>query len=56
VESGVDGGRTTATASPLLRSLSVEGDPELLVLAQRLFPGLADPSGRDTVTRGRRSS
>src|SRR6266511_637094 len=37
--------------------LTVDGDPELLVLAGRLFPGPpAGSSGREASARGRRSS
>jgi hypothetical protein len=54
------GGRTNAMASLLRGALAVDGDPELLVLTQRLFPGpsadSSGSSGSDSVTEGRRSS
>ena len=50
------GGRTSALASLLRGTLAVEGDPELLVLAQRLFADRRDDSSvpggaSDTVGR-----
>lgn len=51
------GGRTTVMVALLLGVLDVEGDPELVVLTQRLFPGpAAGSSGRDDVAGGRRTS
>jgi putative sterol carrier protein len=41
---GVAGGEVNATAAVLRGALVVEGDPELLTLFQRLFPG---PPKRD---------
>jgi hypothetical protein len=38
-------GRTTAMAALLRGELAIEGDPELLVLIQRLFPGRAAVAG-----------
>ena len=38
---GIIGGRTGAMAAFLRGALIVEGDPEVLVLVQRLFPGRA---------------
>jgi len=50
------GGQITGMVAVLLGVLAVEGDPELMVLTQRLFPGPASgPSGRDVVV-GRRTS
>ncbi|MEW1955924.1 SCP2 sterol-binding domain-containing protein [Terrabacter sp. NPDC080008] len=39
-------GRTSAMASLLRGALTVQGDPELVVLAQRLFSRRPTPSGR----------
>jgi hypothetical protein len=51
------GGRMTAMVALLRGQLAVDGDPELLVLTQRLFPGPpAGSSGRSAVAEGRRSS
>ena len=51
------GGRMTAMVALLRGQLAVDGDPELLVLTQRLFPGPpAGSSGHSAVAEGRRSS
>jgi putative sterol carrier protein len=51
------GARTTMMAALLRGELTVDGDPELLVLTQRLFPGpTAGSSRRDVVASGRRTS
>jgi putative sterol carrier protein len=51
------GGRMTAMVALLLGVLAVDGDPELLVLTQRLFPGPAAGSARrDAVAGGSRTS
>jgi putative sterol carrier protein len=51
------GGRMTAMVALLLGVLAVDGDPELLVLTQRLFPGpAAGSSRRDAVAGGSRTS
>jgi predicted lipid carrier protein YhbT len=50
-------GERNAMAAILRGSLAVEGDPELLVLFQRLFPGPPRSAGRQPVTNtGRRQS
>ncbi|EWS99874.1 sterol-binding protein [Intrasporangium oryzae NRRL B-24470] len=50
----VDGGTSIMTA--LLRGeLAVDGDPELLVLTQRLFPGRVAGSRSEQAARERRS-
>jgi len=51
------GGRTSTMAALLRGQMTVDGDPELLVLTQRIFPG--PPAGSpesSTVAAGRRSS
>jgi hypothetical protein len=51
------GGRMTVMVALLLGVLAIDGDPELLVLTQRLFPGPASASsGRGAVAGGRRTS
>jgi len=50
------GGRMTVMVALLLGVLSIEGDPELLVLTQRLFPGPAGRSRLDAVAGGSRTS
>jgi putative sterol carrier protein len=51
------GGRMTAMVALLLGVLAVDGDPELLVLTQRLFSGPpAGSSRRDAVAGGSRTS
>jgi putative sterol carrier protein len=51
------GSRMTPMVALLLGVLAVDGDPELLVLTQRVFPGpAAASSGRDAVAGGRRTS
>jgi putative sterol carrier protein len=50
-------GRTSALAVMLRGAIAVEGDFELMVLAQRLFPrSEAVSAGRGAVAAGRRSS
>lgn len=50
-------GRTSVMASLLRGTLAVDGDPELLVLTQRLFHGPpVGSSGGKAVTEGRRPS
>ena len=50
------GGRMTAMVALLRGRLAIEGDPELLVLTQRLFPGPpAGSSGRGALTGGSRT-
>ena len=50
-------GRMSAMVALLRGQLTVEGDPELMVLTQRLFPGPSvNPSGHADVPGGRRSS
>ncbi|HEY4632014.1 MAG TPA: SCP2 sterol-binding domain-containing protein [Blastococcus sp.] len=50
-------GRMTLVVALLRGELAVDGDPELMVLTQRVFPGPpAGPSGRETVAGARRSS
>jgi hypothetical protein len=46
------GGRKTVMVALLLGVLAVDGDPELLVLSQRLFPGPAGRSRLDDVAGG----
>jgi hypothetical protein len=48
-------GRASGMAALLRGALAVDGDPELLVLAQRLFPG-SRSSGRDAAGAERRTS
>ena len=48
-------GRTSGMAALLRGALAVDGDPELLVLAQRLFSG-SRASGRDATAAERRTS
>ena len=51
------GGRMTTMVALLLGVLAVDGDAELLVLTQRLFPGpAAGWSRRDAVAGGSRTS
>lgn len=51
------GGRMTAMVALLLGVLAVDGDPELLVLTQRLFSGPPPGSSRrDAVAGGSRTS
>jgi putative sterol carrier protein len=53
----IAGGRMTVMVALLLGVLAVDGDPELVVLTQRLFPGpAAASSARDSVAAGRRTS
>jgi predicted lipid carrier protein YhbT len=47
-------GRENAVAAFLRGALVVSGNPELLVLAQRLFPGPSGLRTRQPVTSGRR--
>jgi hypothetical protein len=50
-------GRTTVMVALLLGVLAIDGDPELLVLTQRLFPGPAAGRSRsDAVAGGSRTS
>jgi len=49
-------GRMTGMVALLLGVLAVDGDPELLVLTQRLFPGPAGRSRLDAVAGGSRTS
>ena len=50
-------GRMTVMVALLLGVLAIDGDPELLVLTQRLFPGPAPASSRrDAVAAERRTS
>lgn len=50
-------GRTSALAALLRGAAAVEGDMEVMVLAQRLFTGSQSvPSRRSAVAAGRRSS
>ncbi len=58
VFAGMVAGRVNAMAATLRGVLSIEGDPTLLVLFQRVFPGPppAKPKGRrTTAARSRRS-
>ena len=50
------GGRMTVMVAPLRGVLAIDGDPELLVLTQRLFPGPAGSSRPDAVAGGNRTS
>jgi putative sterol carrier protein len=51
------GGRMTAMVALLVGVLAVDGDPELLVLTQRLLPGpAAGTSRRDAIAGGSRTS
>ena len=50
------GGRMTVMVALLLGVLAIDGDPELLVLTQRLFPGPAGRSRLDAVAGGSRTS
>ena len=53
----VVGGRMTVMVALLRGALDFDGDPKLLVLSQRLFPGPPiGPSGRDVVAEARSSS
>jgi putative sterol carrier protein len=47
-------GEMNPMAALLRGSMHVEGDPELLVLFQRLFPGPPGATGRPPATRSRR--
>jgi hypothetical protein len=49
-------GRMTAMVALLLGVLAIDGDPELLVLTQRLFSGPAGRSRLDAVAGGSRTS
>jgi putative sterol carrier protein len=49
-------GRTTVMVALLLGVLAIDGDPELLVLTQRLFPGPAGRSRLAAVAGGSRTS
>jgi putative sterol carrier protein len=49
------GGRMTVMVALLLGVLAIEGDPELLVLTQRLFPGPARSPRPDAVAGGSRT-
>ena len=48
-------GRMTAMAALLRGRLSIDGDPELLVLTQRLFHGRQPTAGGNTMTADRRA-
>lgn len=50
-------GKTNAFAAVLRGAVAVDGDPELLIIIQRLFPGPppADPSLRQTIPTGAQS-
>jgi putative sterol carrier protein len=50
------GGRMTVMVALLRGVLAIHGDPELLVLTQRLFPGPAGRSRLDAVAGGSRTS
>jgi putative sterol carrier protein len=52
---GIVRGEVNATAALLRGTLDVEGDPWLLVLFQRLFPGPPGATGRPPATRSARS-
>jgi putative sterol carrier protein len=43
---GIAGGEVNAMAALIRGELAIEGDPNLLVLVQRLFPGPAGPSSQ----------
>jgi putative sterol carrier protein len=49
-------GRMTVMVALLLGVLTIDGDPELLVLTQRLFPGPAGSARLDAVAGGSRTS
>jgi putative sterol carrier protein len=49
-------GRMTVMVALLLGVLAIDGDPELLVLTQRLFPGPAGRSRLHAVAGGSRTS
>ena len=51
---GVVKGEVNPMAALLRGSMHVEGDPELLVLFQRLFPGPPGATGRPPASRSRR--
>jgi putative sterol carrier protein len=50
------GGRMTVMVALLLGVLAIDGNPELLVLTQRLFPGPAGSARLDAVAGGSRTS
>ena len=52
---GMVTGRVNAMAGALRGVVSLEGDPTLLVLFQRLLPGPPSPAEQGTVVGGRRS-
>jgi putative sterol carrier protein len=52
---GIVKGEVNAMAALLRGTMDVEGDPELLVLFQRLFPGPPGATGRPPATRSARS-
>ncbi len=52
---GIAGGKVNATAAVLRGALTIDGDVELMVLLQRLFPSpLARPPGRRNGAGGRK--
>lgn len=51
---GIVKGEVNPMAALLRGSMHVEGDPELLVLFQRLFPGPPGATGRPPASRSRR--
>ena len=51
---GIVKGEVNATAALLRGEVGVEGDPELLVLFQRLFPGPPGATGRPPAARSRK--
>jgi putative sterol carrier protein len=53
---GVTSGKTNAMAALLRGAMTVEGDVQLLVLFQRLFPGRARSRKRRSASRGRKSA